>query len=222
MLLAPQTAACCRLCSIAKGMPEGRPVDQAWLTDENYAAFVSVGAMVLGWSLVAPKRHELNLSAFYRDKGFWQFVDRAVGIVEETYGRTVIFEHGAFHANSLTSCGTAHAHLHIVPLTFSLSQKAIAFDPGLEWEKCFVNEVATRAAGREYLYVADKYSSARSQGWLSILKGEVSQYFRRVIAQELGRFNEFDYKLHPQTDIADASAEMLASAASNSKLAHVA
>src|SRR3546814_11048949 len=66
---------------------------------------------------------------------FWQFVDRAVDVVERTYGRAVIFEHGSVDAESMTSCGTAHAHLHIVPLSFELSAKAIGFDQGLQWEE---------------------------------------------------------------------------------------
>src|SRR3546814_9508492 len=119
-------------------MPQAQCVDRPWLLDENYAAFVSVGALVPGWSLVAPKQHVFNLSTYYSKNSFWQFVDRAVDVVERTYGRAVIFEHGSVDAESMTSCGTAHAHLHIVPLSFELSAKAIGFDQGLQWEECSI------------------------------------------------------------------------------------
>src|SRR3546814_2579598 len=87
----------------------------------------------------------------------------------------------------MTSCGTAHAHLHIVPLSFELSAKAIGFDQGLQWEECSIVDVARRAAGREYLFMADRYASMASRGWLTVLKQGTSQYFRRGIAHELGR-----------------------------------
>src|SRR3546814_2172528 len=70
----------------------------------------------------------------------------------------------------MTSCGTAHAHLHIVPLSFELSAKAIGFDQGLQWEECSIVDVARRAAGREYLFMADRYASMASRGWLTVLK----------------------------------------------------
>src|SRR3546814_4384034 len=85
MLLASTAAQCCRLCAIARGMPQAQGVDRPWLLDENYAAFVSVGALVPGWSLVAPKQHGFNLSTYYSKNSFWQFVDRAVDVVERTY-----------------------------------------------------------------------------------------------------------------------------------------
>src|SRR3546814_1987933 len=87
----------------------------------------------------------------------------------------VIFEHGSVDAESMTSCGTAHAHLHIVPLSFELSAKAIGFDQGLQWEECSIVDVARRAAGREYLFMADRYASMASRGWLTVLKQGTSQ-----------------------------------------------
>src|SRR3546814_1162305 len=131
---------------------------------------LSVGALVPGWSLVAPKQHGFNLSTYYSKNSFWQFVDRAVDVVERTYGRAVIFEHGSVDAESMTSCGTAHAHLHIVPLSFELSAKAIGFDQGLQWEECSLVDVARRAAGREYLFMAERYASMRSEEHTSVLQ----------------------------------------------------
>src|SRR3546814_20304460 len=99
----------------------------------------------------------------------------------------------------MTSCGTAHEHVHIVPLSFELSAKAIGFDQGLQWEECSIVDVARRAAGRESLFMADRYASMASRGWLTVLKQGTSQYFRRVIAHELRRPEEFDEQLPPPT-----------------------
>src|SRR3546814_13293508 len=110
MLLASTAAQCCRLCAIARGMPQAQGIDRPWLLDENYAAFVSVGALVPGCSLVAPKQHGFNLSTYYSKNSFWQFVDRAVAVVERTYGCAVIFEQCPVDAESLLICGTALAY----------------------------------------------------------------------------------------------------------------
>src|SRR3546814_15057433 len=109
-------------------MPQAQGVDRPWLLDENYAAFVSVGALVPGWSLVAPTQHGFNLSTYYSKNSFWQCVDHAVDVVERPYGRAVIFEHGTVDAESITSCGTPHAHLPIVQRYFGVSAHAIGFD----------------------------------------------------------------------------------------------
>src|SRR3546814_20490173 len=93
MLLASTAAQCCRLCAIARGMPQAQGVYRPWLLDENYAAFVSVGALVPGWSLVAPNQHGFNLSTYYSKYYFWHFVQRSVDVLERHYGRPVILHH---------------------------------------------------------------------------------------------------------------------------------
>src|SRR3546814_17794277 len=108
MLLASTAAQCCRLCAIARGMPQAQGVDRPWLLDENYAAFVSVGALVPGWSLVAPKQHGFNLSTYYSKNSFWQFVDSEVDAVERSYGVAVFFDHGYVDVESMACWGQAH------------------------------------------------------------------------------------------------------------------
>src|SRR3546814_20579752 len=100
----------------------------------------------------------------------------------------------------MTSCGPAHAHCHIVPLSFELSAKAIGFDQGLQWEECSIVDVARRAAGREYLFMADRSASMASRGWLTVLKQGTSQYFSLVISHELSMPESHDYQPHPQPD----------------------
>lgn len=211
MLLGTGTEKCCRLCEIAGGSPEAKSIDRPWLSNDHHMTFVSVGALVPGWSLVAPKRHVLNLAEDYVDPFFWEFANKAAMLLEQHYGRCVAFEHGSQAQDSMTSCGTAHAHLHIVPAAYSLVEKAKEFDPSLVWERTFASEIADRAKGKEYLFVADRICGDQTEGHISLLEVGRSQFFRRVIAQELGRPDEFDYRTHPQLDTAEQSAKFLAS-----------
>lgn len=210
LLRAPLAAHPCRICDIAQGTGTFGAVDQPWLESAKFAAFVSIGALVPGWSLVAPKRHVLNLGSDYVDSEFNEFLNSAISAVEHLYGPAVLFEHGSQEPDSATSCGTAHAHLHVVPLSFSLIECSRAYDPSMEWQACHWADIGARVGRDEYLFVAD--SVATGTGHLAILKEGVSQFFRRVIAKELGRPDEFNYRTHPQTEIAEASANALRAA----------
>lgn len=199
----------CRICALAEGSSTSNGYDQAWAEDDLYFALVSIGALVPGWSLVFPKKHSLNLSSSYGDPEFWSFVDFAHAAVENRYGSSVIFEHGCQREGSQTSCGTAHAHLHIVPLDMGLVESARNYDPSLAWVSCAAKDIHAYVDGREYLFVADRYQGKSTRGSLAILIEGRSQYFRRVIAEMIGRPGEFDYRLHPQTNIATQSAAAL-------------
>lgn len=185
------------------------------MKDSDYAALVTVGALVPGWSLICPVDHGLNLSANYKDSAFWRFCGTAMDTVCRSYGPVTIFEHGARYDGSLTGCGTNHAHLHVVSLSFNLAVEAIRFDHARKWERCSVTEVEERSGGREYLFVSTTVSGAETEGLLCMPNEPISQFFRRVIANRVGLGDLFDYKRYPMMEIARSSlARLSASAAS--------
>lgn len=195
------------------GSPDALLVDRAWLRSEDVQAFVSVGAMVHGWSLIVPRTHVLNLSDCYRSARFWDFVAEAHQVVSQTYGDATIFEHGCQDENSVTSCSTVHAHLHVVPLPFDLIRAAKAFAPGLGWKPCEAADVKDLVGDREYLFVSNTFCGYGTGGWIALLDRGESQFFRRVIASKLDRPHEFDYRRFPQHVVADASVAALKTAA---------
>lgn len=196
----------CRFCSIGAKAPTASLVDKPWLEDDRYYAIASIGALVPGWSLIVPKKHSYNLVDHFKSADFYKFVEAAVGRIEGTYGPVVVFEHGSVSADSATSCGTAHAHLHLVPLTTALSQAAVEADSSLDWAEACVADLPQKVLGKEYLFVADRYDSERTHGLVATLDEGRSQFFRRIIAASLGRAAEYDYKVFPQLDIATRTA----------------
>jgi diadenosine tetraphosphate (Ap4A) HIT family hydrolase len=199
----------CRFCGFLKSGSKKSEVDSPWMIGEQYAAFVSIGALVPGWSLIVPKEHKINLSKDYSNTYFWQFIKEAASVIENNFGRFSIFEHGAFNFDSKTSCGTGHAHLHMVPVSFSLFDEAKAFNTEMTWEKCLVSEVAEKSKNSEYLFVADSFEGALTQGHICLLKNETSQFFRKVIATKLGIPEKFDYKTSKMLDVSMESIEKL-------------
>ncbi|MDQ7966543.1 hypothetical protein RDI61_21205 [Pseudomonas plecoglossicida] len=198
----------CRFCGFLSGskhMPKASIVDTPWLAIGDYAAFVSIGALVPGWTLIVPKAHGINLTRDYQSTAFWRFAGQVSSILAVKYGRFSVFEHGAYSAASATSCGTAHAHLHLVPLSFNLIEEAKKFAPEMKWEECLATEIADISNGREYLFVADDFEGAKTRGHISFLRTEVSQFFRRVIATKLGKPAEYDYKANAHLEVSQQS-----------------
>ena len=194
----------CRFYQLLSGKSNSA-IDTPWLRNDKYVAMVSIGALVPGWSLICPVEHSLNLSKQYSKPDFWEFVTSSVDVIRQKFGPVRLFEHGAFFENSLTSCGTGHAHLHIVPLEFSLIEESIHFAPEKHWISCFASDIQDIANGQEYLFMADACDGKGTKGLITLLDSGVSQFFRKVIASRM-RIGEFyDYKSYPMTDIAEES-----------------
>ncbi|MEV8520923.1 hypothetical protein ABZR86_14090 [Dyella marensis] len=209
MFLPSTTGGECRICALALGSVPKQGYDQPWAENDRYFAMASVGALVPGWSLVFPKSHALNLLENLSAPSFWEFVGSAHAAIEQRYGRSVIFEHGCQYKGSLTGCGTSHAHLHIVPLGAGIVEASRNYDPSLIWAPCKAKDIPQLVRGDEYLFVADSYDGANTIGQVTLLSEGRSQYFRRVIADMLGRPGEYDYKTHPHADIAARAAALL-------------
>lgn len=191
----------CRFCSYFEDRSDD-PVNQPWLEGDEFAALASRGALVSGWSLVCPRAHSLNLADLYAADAFSDFVSAAVSAVERRFGPARVFEHGATYAGSLTGCGTDHAHLHVVPLSFSLVDEARRYGTRHQWIRCSARDVAQLSNGREYLFAADSWDGAATKGVLAIVSEPVSQFFRRAIADRLALAEFFDYRKYPMGDVA--------------------
>lgn len=199
----------CRFCQLLSEKSEVSGIDIPWIVNDRYAALVSLGALVPGWSLVCPIEHRLNLSQHYRKAEFWDFASSVVRIVRHRHGEVRLFEHGAYTQDSSTGCGTGHSHLHVVPLDFSLSIEALRFDSKKQWQPCIASDIEELSGGREYLFVADQFDGMQTKGLVSLLSIGTSQFFRRVIAHRLGLAEFFDYRRYPMLEIAETSAAQL-------------
>jgi diadenosine tetraphosphate (Ap4A) HIT family hydrolase len=199
----------CRFCTYFGGKGQKDGIDFPWLADDKYAALVSVGALVPGWTLICPIEHKLNMGEHYRTTEFWEFASQVEEVVRNRYGSTRVFEHGARATDSLTSCGIGHAHLHLVPLVFPLTIEALRFDPDKSWQPCSASQIEERTGGREYLFVSDQFEAKETKGLLCVLSEGTSQFFRRVIARRIGLNNFYDYRQYPMMDIGEASVRAL-------------
>lgn len=197
----------CRFCDIWNGVYAHAAFDKPIFKKDNYMSIVSVGAFVEGWSLVVPHEHVYSMRSFYAQKDFLSFVATVAKHVREVYNKPVIiFEHGANCCDSATSCGTHHAHLHVVPYSKSLLQRILN---DRDWVKVSYNKIQEVVGGEEYLLYSDLNETIEdSDIYIHILKNAESQYFRRIIAEDTGIL-DYSYKTAPYTEETIKSYETL-------------
>ena len=191
----------CRFCHIVEGHTFHGAIDVPVESNEDYLLLASIGAFVEGWSLVVPRVHCLSLREHYGRELFSKFVISSIYRVQAEYGPSVIFEHGANHCGSATSCGTDHAHLHIVPLDIELVD-ALGGNEFSSWLQVRASEINTVAGHSEYLFFSNSPMSSDPVGFVRKLSAPSSQYFRKLIAAYLGKTDISDYRSHPHLDVA--------------------
>lgn len=164
--------------------------DRPIMETQNFVVLPSLGSIVSGWLLIVPKwpiARIADIAPEIRDE-FEVLVAKVRSSVEKKYGQTFLFEHGGL-AGSSVSCGVDQAHLHIVPLPFDLPAAALKTDAG-RWVGCDSSVLPYDVCGsEEYWYV----SSDRLTLKIAVTEPE-SQWFRKLIASELGCSDSWDYK----------------------------
>ncbi len=174
--------------------------DHEILRTERFVAIPSAGSLVTGWTLVVPRRAMLNLSqtnAKEREELDAIAVRIADQLVDQ--GREVyFFEHGSRIQGSLTGCGVDQAHLHVVPLPFDLIAAAtVRTDAEIAWRAAREAVPPFDSLPTHCEYVA-LWSRGDRRTMIGEVKKPVSQWIRRVIADELGIGAEWNYRNHPQ------------------------
>lgn len=190
----------CRFCGIANGDKNVQKSENEKMAEsEKYFAISSVGALVEGWTLVVPKQHCCSMKELYSEEEFVAFANQLVCVLTACYGPVIAFEHGPNREGSDTSCGTDHAHIHIVPY-HSLVAKLDNME--MEWQACNASQVSELVGGNEYLFYCEPHGKWEDpDGRVHILQESISQFFRRVIADELGMHDRFNYKTNPNTEL---------------------
>ena len=190
----------CRFCSIANSNEIVQKPENAKIAEnEKYFAISSVGALVEGWTLIVPKQHCCSMKDLYSEEAFSTFANQLISVLTACYGPVVAFEHGPNREGSDTSCGTDHAHIHIVPY-HSLAAKLDNME--MEWQRCSASQVSKFVNGNEYLFYCEpdgKWDDPA--GRVHVLDESISQFFRRVIAEDLGILDRFNYKTNPDTEL---------------------
>jgi ATP adenylyltransferase len=181
------------------------PWDVQIVSGEGYTVVPAKGALLPGWLLVVGKEHIL-CSAALTDKQAGQLqtgVDRAVRMVEESFGPATIFESGPSERSMPIGCGVDHVHLHVLPLGFSLAALTSDHYPEVKWTACAdvrdLREI--HRDGNSYVYVREPVSGPL----VAVVAPRISQLLRQVIAIGVKQPSCWNYLEYPFPDSAEAT-----------------
>ncbi|MGW7242970.1 hypothetical protein [Streptomyces sp. NPDC054804] len=172
-------------------------LEQHWfnvplMRSESAVAIPGVGSLVPGYLLALPLRHVANASLLSPgERGeFADFVLSVSTRLSGVYDRPVtMFEHGSCESERLDSSCISHAHVHLVPGVYDLAGAT----PGcLERHGSWHEFIESEPKG-PYLACSD----AEGAVW-QFPDVRRPQFYRRVVAEDLGMADRWDYALHPQ------------------------
>lgn len=160
---------------------------------DHFVCVPSLGSILPGWVLISPKRPVMSMAQLSESENCelqW-FFDLVRNDIEDAFGPSSAFEHGAQIAGSATGCGVDQAHLHIVPIATDLVLAEVASH--LEWSSLSVRfPFDANVGSKEYLWLAD-----RDRSYIAYPGLPTSQFFRRVIARLCDVTENWDYRVDP-------------------------
>jgi diadenosine tetraphosphate (Ap4A) HIT family hydrolase len=157
------------------------------ISTEGLRVFASIGQIVEGYLLIAPKAHYTAL-----DQMPSQLLQELSAIfaslkstVSAEFGPSLCFEHGAREPLN-GGCGIYHAHLHLVP--FERAHDPVAkLKTRFPYEQvCHFQDIA-KVTGRSSPYLL--YEDTESNKYVFLADNLPSQYVRRLLAEVLGQTN---------------------------------
>ncbi len=174
------------------------PWNEILFETNNFVVVPTLGALVKGWLLIVPKDHYLCMGAL--PKSLWPELLSLKSYINclltDIYGPITIFEHGPHSEKLEIGCGIDHAHLHLVPLNFSLLSKATNAS---ELSDCIWHELQSLEQ------TANFYNSHKSFIFIEepkcttfccTLNSATCQLIRKLIAKEIGIESKYDYRQH--------------------------
>jgi hypothetical protein len=174
-------------------------------------AAASLGQIVEGYAVVFGQTDRISLRSLGKQerRDFLGFLRSARDQVEEHFGPTVMFEHGASCAGTNVSCGVNRMHVHIVPYTGRSLKTEIekTFECGATASTIedIVERLGCWDIDRPYFWIEE------AQGVFLFSYGErrESQVVRRVIAQQVGQEEFWNWREYPTQELAERVAKDL-------------
>ena len=163
--------------------------NEPMLVGKYHYVLPGIGALRPGYSLLITKTHVRNFSILPEDwiDEYTIFFNTLKDFTTEVYGECNVFEHGSFGDGS-GGC-IDHAHIHFLGADVRLSDHLLNnFEHTVESD----NPVLLKDNNRKYLFASDS-----SGGILAFPNKDLErQYLRRVVAQDLGKPEKWDYRVH--------------------------
>jgi diadenosine tetraphosphate (Ap4A) HIT family hydrolase len=195
----------CTICSELRGEDEnnlifrllGKEFNSIIKKTDNFAVIPTIGQIVEGYIMVVPLEH-YNCIAGLPGHLFEEFDKLKMECIEalfKIYGkRCICFEHGAVGTSfeKKAGCCTDHAHLHIVPVEIDLLRE---IEQIFKSEKIETTERLSEKykKGIPYLF----FENSNREMYVFEAPLVESQYFRKLVAKNLGLIDKWDWRSNP-------------------------
>lgn len=180
---------CGKLANPARAWYDFNIVDE----DAEFVAVASLGSLTPGMTLIVSRSHLPSMAELdpAQRSSLYDFERRLSGLMATLWQHPIVFEHGSglTGARSSGPC-IDHAHWHLIPGEYKLDDPKVPLAPADSFD-----QVAAACRGQAYLAWRNL-----SGAWRSGAVTVPGQYFRRLIADQLGRPDEWDYLAFPMLD----------------------
>lgn len=192
----------CRFC-VRYGASGGGAFQEPWDTPitetPHFVVVPTKGPLVPGWLLIVPRVHIWSLRETKFTSELNALIEWTTSVVAHRYGPPTLFEHGAAECGTTFGCGIDHAHLHIVPLSFSLRVATRIFAPDISWRESIHAPWEVSSTQEAYLAFREPGCSL----WrIATPETPPRQFFRQVLASSLKLADAYDYDEHPRPHLA--------------------
>ncbi len=159
---------------------------------KNFVVFPSLGQIVEGYLLIAPKKHFISMGGI--PANLYPELERVRKKVKKVltkhYGAALFFEHGPISQTKKGGCCVEHAHFHAVPAKMDIFK-----DLAQHFRYTKINSYKSLKQqflkGIPYLFLEDN----SGQRYLFPISIPIpSQYIRKIIAKKIGDPNRWDWK----------------------------
>jgi ATP adenylyltransferase len=188
--------------------------DTVLFEDDDVIVVPTLGSLVPYWLLLVPKIPALNFSDWRRRTSCDPL--SKIEIVTDHFGlgdEVIWFEHGAVSEGCEVGCGVDYAHLHLLlepPFNLEMFSETANQLSEPRWQSQSLISVYPERSRDEHYYVHGNLKGA------SMLQGKSlgRQFFRRVVAQLIGKPDAWDYrKFSGIDDVRITNSRLLGSAA---------
>jgi len=175
---------------------EHEPWDIVLYESDNFVIVPTLGSLIEGWVLIVSKCHYVCMGDL--PTSVWgeleEVVELASSLIERAYGPPTVFEHGPKEEGLNVGCGVDHAHIHVVPITFSIINEAVKdlvrFNFGGTQSQSYLDTVSELYnEEKSYIYIEEP----DSEPYYFAAERVPCQYLRRLIARKIGIEEKYDY-----------------------------
>lgn len=148
------------------------------LETASFVVIADIGPIVEGYCLIVSRSCVPAIAHLPREElaELAILVDCLQEAMQEVFGESILFEHGAATFTRNAGACIEHAHLHVVPTSIDLAPQLTDMRFEQQDNSLWIDQLEANAG---YLY----YENQRAEKYLALVDRCAQQYFRRKLSQ---------------------------------------